>query len=996
MRLKRPGVREAGAHVTFTFDGRPIEAIAGESIASALAATGNLGFSALHPAGRADDARSARTGLYCGMGACFACVVTIDGRAGQRACLAKVEGGEEIRSTLPSGRTDDPLQPLGDAPARAKLAERVTDILVIGAGPAGLSAALAAGRCGASVVLLDERTASGGQYYKPMAGSHEVARPQDRQFRAGASLLAAAHAADIEILQDALVFGAFSPNEVLALIDGEALVFKPRRLILATGAYERPMPVPGWHLPGAMTTGAMQTLARGHQVSPGRRIVVAGNGPLNFQLAADLVSCGVEVAAVVEAGARPSINNIGALTRAFAADALSMTTGLSYLLRLKYAGVPIFWSHVAIAIRGLDQVEAIEIAPVDDDGRPDMKARLSLDADGVGLGYGFIASTEMARALGCEMRADPRQAGGLAVDTSKNGATSIDGVFAVGDGASVGGATVALAEGELAGITAAGELSFPPDPDVRSAAVERRLQRASTFQEALWKLFHAPPLSLDHLPDDTTICRCEHLDLGLIRKEIDAGASSLAVLKRRLRLGMGRCQGRYCIPVVSGLLQEKSSPSPGAAPMPGIALAPRLPVKPFPLAALAIEKAEWGGHQRAGSPDLARPKSLPPFDQDETAVLVIGGGVVGACLAHDLAARGEDVLVVERDDVNLQASGANAGSLHVQLLSFDFGAKAEAGGGPAAATLPLGPWAVSLWQDLAALCGNDFEIRITGGLMVAESEAGMRFLRDKVALERSYGLDAEIVDRQDLQKLAPALSDRLIGAEYSPGEGKINPLTATYSVMHRAREQGARLMRSTDMTAIERTGRGWRILTNRGVITAGRVINAAGPWARSVAAMAGLDLPVYSAPLQMIVTDRAPPLVDQLVAHADRHLSLKQLASGGVVIGGAWTARYSERQNMNITIRESIEGNLWVARRVLPALDGLHVLRSWAGMNVNIDGAPIIGEVPAAPGFFNAVTSNGYTLAPAVARLTADLICDGKTEIDIQSYRLERFDGALI
>ncbi|MGI9434522.1 MAG: FAD-dependent oxidoreductase [Geminicoccaceae bacterium] len=978
-------MREAGARVTFTFDGLLIEAIAGESIASALAANGVLGFSTPHPAGVANTAGPARTGLYCGMGACFACVVTIDGRAGQRACLAKVEGGEEVRSALPSGRPDDPLQPLGAMPARAELAERVTDILVIGAGPAGLAAALAARRCGARVVLLDERTASGGQYYKPVASSHETAQPLDRQFRDGASILDAAHAAGVEILQDALVFGAFSPNEVLVLIDGEAQVFRPRRLILAIGAYERPMPILGWTLPGSMTTGAMQTLARSHQVSPGRRIVVAGNGPLNFQLAADLVSCGVEVAAVVEAGARPGINDIGTLAQAFATDALSMTTGLGYLLRLKRAGVPIFWSHIAVAIQGLDQVETVDIAPIDDHGRPDVSARLSLDADGIGLGYGFIASTEIARALGCRMRPDPRQAGGLAVDTSGTCATSMEGVFAVGDGASIGGAAVALAEGELAGSAAAIELGFQADGVARPPVVEHRLERASAFQKALWRLFRAPPLSLDHLPDATTICRCEHLDLGLIRKEINTGASSLAVLKRRVRLGMGRCQGRYCLPVVSHLLRKKYSKSLPAT-------APRLPVKPFPAAALAIEKLEWGGHERAGSPDLARPEPLPPFGEDEAAVVVIGGGVVGACLAHDLATKGDDVLVVERDDVNLQASGANAGSLHVQLLSFDFGAKAEAGGGPAAATLPLGPWAVSLWQDLAGLCGDDFEIRITGGLMVAESEAGMRFLRDKATLEKSYGLEAEIVDRQDLHTLAPALSDGLIGAEYSPGEGKINPLTATYCVMRRAQEHGARLRCSTDVTALERTGHGWRVLTNRGVITAGRVVNAAGPWARSIAAMAGLDLPIYSAPLQMIVTDRALPLVDQLVAHADRHLSLKQLDSGGIVIGGAWTARYNEHQNMNVTIRKSIEGNLWVARRVLPALDGLHVLRSWAGMNVNIDGAPIIGEAPAAPGFFNAVTSNGYTLAPAIARLTADLICDGKTEIDIKPYCLERFE----
>ncbi|MGI9490991.1 MAG: FAD-dependent oxidoreductase, partial [Geminicoccaceae bacterium] len=561
--------------------------------------------------------------------------------------------------------------------------------------------------------------------------------------------------------------------------------------------------------------------------------------------------------------------------------------------------------------------------------------------------------------------------------------TSVEGVFAVGDGAKVAGAAAAIAQGELAGMTAARELGLAGDAEA-SAKAERSLVEARRFQEALWSLFEAPPVSLDHLADDTMICRCENLELGNIRRTIKDGAASLAVLKRRLRLGMGRCQGRYCLPVVAHLLKKKSS---------GVLLAPapRLPVKPFPAALLAMEKPEWGGHRRASSPDLSRPEPLPPFGDLEAAIVIIGGGVVGACLAHELATRGEDVLVVERDDVNLQASGANAGSLHVQLLSFDFGAKAEAGGGPAAATLPLGPWSVSLWQELAELAGKDFEIRITGGLMVAESEAGMTFLRKKAALERRFGIKAEILDRHELRKLAPALADSLIGAEYSPREGKINPLLATFSVMRRAEQLGARLLRSADVTALEPINGGWQVITNRGSIRAGRVINAAGPWARQIGAMVGLDVPVHSAPLQMIVTDRAPPLVDQLVAHAGRHLSLKQLASGGIIIGGAWPGRYSEHQNMNVTIRESIEGNLWVARRVLPALDGLHVLRSWAGMNVNIDGAPIIGEVPTAPGFFNAVTSNGYTLAPAVARITTDLICRGRTDWDVSPYRLERF-----
>jgi glycine/D-amino acid oxidase-like deaminating enzyme len=141
----------------------------------------------------------------------------------------------------------------------------------------------------------------------------------------------------------------------------------------------------------------------------------------------------------------------------------------------------------------------------------------------------------------------------------------------------------------------------------------------------------------------------------------------------------------------------------------------------------------------------------------------------------------------------------------------------------------------------------------------------------------------------------------------------------------------------------------------------------------------------------MIVTEAAPPLVSHLIAHADRHLSMKQAATGALIIGGGWTAAYDEAMRFNRAERASIEGNLWVAGQVLPALAGLHMVRCWAGMNVNIDGAPIIGEVPGAPGFYNAVTSNGYTLAPIVARLLTDLLLRGRTDIDIAPYRIERF-----
>jgi glycine/D-amino acid oxidase-like deaminating enzyme len=155
--------------------------------------------------------------------------------------------------------------------------------------------------------------------------------------------------------------------------------------------------------------------------------------------------------------------------------------------------------------------------------------------------------------------------------------------------------------------------------------------------------------------------------------------------------------------------------------------------------------------------------------------------------------------------------------------------------------------------------------------------------------------------------------------------------------------------------------------------------------------MASIKVPVHSAPLQMIVTEPAPPLVKQLLAHADRHLSLKQASTGGLIIGGGWTATYEGERRFNRALRESVEGNLWVASHVLPAVGALRVLRTWAAMNINIDGAPILGEVPGTRGFFNAVTSNGYTLSPIVARMTVDLALGRDPGFDVSPFSVSRF-----
>lgn len=979
MRLDHPDIRRSGEIVEIVYDGQRLTALAGETVAAALASHGIVQFRHTRDGGR--------RGLYCGMGACFDCLVTVDGKASQRACLTKVAANQDIRSAMPAGTAADPLLPLTPPVTGTGPVEQATDLLVIGAGPAGLAAAIAAAGRGAAVTVLDERPQSGGQFYKPLAPSHQAQRPIDRQFRDGLALRDAAIRAGVTIRQEATVWGAHAADEVVAIVEGRETVYRPRQLVIAPGAYERPAPFAGWTLPGVMTTGAAQTLARAYRVSPGQRVVIAGNGPLNLQLAYELVAAGVDVVAVLESAPKLAPHQWRDVVTALRTAPDLIADGLRYLNRLRRADVPVLWSHAILAAEGDDRVAQVRYAPLAADGRLQTEATVSVAADALCVGYGFVPSTEIARALGCAHHLVDRHLGYLATDTAADGATDLPGVFVIGDGADLGGARVALARGTLAGHAAATRLGLPAGNAAAIAAAQARLQRAEQFQAALWSLYQAPPVRLDQVADAALLCRCEEISFGRARTEIAAGHDSLAALKRNTRLGMGRCQGRYCA-ASAALLLEQSTSRPRAVEQ---YLAPRLPAKPVPAGALAFEKPEWGGHQRAITPNLARPVETLRLPDQEAAILVIGGGVVGACLAYYLSQAGQDVLVVERDDTNLQASGANAGSLHVQLLSFDFGAKAEAGGGPAAATLPLGPRSVALWQQLQADCGEDFEVRITGGLMVADSDAGMDFLRAKAALERRYGIENEVIGGNELRRIAPALSEKLIGAEYAPQEGKINPLRATYAVLEKARAQGARFLRGANVTAIGRETGHWTVETSRGRIRAGRIVNASGPWSRETGKLVGIDIPVHSAPLQMIVTEPAPPLVGHLVAHADRHLSLKQVASGGLVIGGAWTAAFAEQRRFNTVTRHSIEGNLWVANHVLPQMAGLHVLRAWAAMNINIDGAPIIGPVPGLPGFFNCVTSNGYTLAPVVSRMTADLLLQGRSDIDPTPYLIDRF-----
>jgi glycine/D-amino acid oxidase-like deaminating enzyme len=951
MRLKHPDMRPAGAPVRFRFDGAEIEALPGETIAAALAAADIVAVR---------QARSgAPRGPFCGMGACFDCLVTVDGRPSQRACLTKVAAGMEVQS-------EPVARGAGSAAGAAEAEEVICDVLVVGAGPAGLTAARALALAGANVMVADERLHPGGQYFKPLAPSQVVERKRlDRQFRQGLALHEAALRAGAHILNDTTVWAAFSPTEVAAIVEGRSTLFRPKRLILATGAYEQSLPVPGGTLPGVMTVGALQTLARSYRVAPGERIVIAGNGPLCLQTAAELLDGGANVVAVLESAACPTLTSLPELIQAGWSDPRLLVKGLGLVSRLKRL---IHWRRRVTRLLGDDRVRRVEAAD------------LGIDADIVALGYGFTSSSELARSLGCSHRFVPRGNGSMETVIDRDGRTSLPDVFAIGDGARFGGAQAAIAAGSIAASAVARDLALAGAP-VRGA--RRRLARAQGFQSALWRLFEAAPLQAGALDALAIVCRCEEVTTGELRALVRNGFNTLGALKRATRAGMGRCQGRYCAPV----LARMCSGEPGEFDF----FAPRPPAKPVPIRALAVEQPEWLGHTDVVPPDMARPVETEPLPREIVDTLVIGGGVAGSCVAYWLAQEGIDTLVVERDDMNLQASGANAGSLHVQLLSFDFVAGAPPAGNRAADTLPLGPASIRLWQEIERDTGEHLEITVTGGLMLGENQRDIEFLKGKIALENSRGIEAELIGANELRRMEPCIGERAIAAEWCPGEGKINPLRGTYAVIARAKELGARFRRGSDVKAIERDGRGWRVTTGRGEIRCQRIVNAAGPWAAQVAALAGVTLPVRGAPLQMIVTEPTAPTLTRLVAYAGRHLTLKQMTSGAFMIGGGWTAGLDERQKLSRALRASVEGNLWIAARAVPALEDLHAIRIWAGMNVNIDRAPILGEVPGLPGFYTCVSSNGYTLAPVLARLTAELIAGKETSLPVEPYSIRRF-----
>jgi glycine/D-amino acid oxidase-like deaminating enzyme len=473
----------------------------------------------------------------------------------------------------------------------------------------------------------------------------------------------------------------------------------------------------------------------------------------------------------------------------------------------------------------------------------------------------------------------------------------------------------------------------------------------------------AKPPSIAELPGDAIVCPCEGVTAGQMRR---SGAKSLAWVKRATRASMGKCGGRSCASAIAALTSAADEADFAA---------PRMPLRPVLVSTIMADHSD-PADVAVTLPPPTRWLTTPPAELPRaTEILVIGGGIVGLACALFLAREGCDVVIADRNEPGLAASTANAGSLHVQLVPYVY---AAGDGGPMADALPLGPASVKLWQEFARDADESLGLRIEGGLILAETEAELVLLRSKAAFERSRQIPSEVIGRAELATLAPGLDHRFAGAAFCSLEGQGDPLRGTAALLNLAMRAGVRIAPGLEVTGLTQKRATWEVATNAGVLRAGQVVNAAGAQAGRIGALAGVPVPIHALIQQVIATEPAPPLLRQLVAWTGRHLSLKQGEGGHFLIGGGWPGTIDEAGATHVT-RSSLEGNLALAARALPALAGVRVTRAWTGLAPNLTRAPVISATPGQPGLWHAVSGNGYTLGPVMGRMLADAVLGRST-----------------
>jgi NADPH-dependent 2,4-dienoyl-CoA reductase/sulfur reductase-like enzyme len=461
------------------------------------------------------------------------------------------------------------------------------DVIVVGAGPAGMSAAIDLAHAGCSVIVLDMQPAPGGQIYRGIEANladefstGDLLPALGPAYTAGIALVRRFRAASsIEYRPQTTVWEVRPDGTVGWLCGDRAGYLRARHVLLANGAMERPVPFPGWTLPGVMTAGAVQTLLKVGRLKPAGQIVLAGTGPLILLLADQMRRLGVRPHLIARTD---RLADALAATRHLRPGAMMpLAKGLGWLVQSRLAGVKF--------VSGISQLEAAGKGKVESVSYSVGNERFTHSCDLLVVHDGIVPSIDLAHGAGLALEWDPANASWRPKTSVDGSTTNVDApgmadqpckVRVTGDARRIGGADAAVAHGKLAAAAVLADLGKASLDVVRRAQTgTKRALAARPFLDAAF-----PPGLSAHVPvDDTIVCRCEELTAGVLRAKIEAGTRDLNLLRAETRCGMGPCQGRSCMITVSRMVAD----GPVRSPLPLPVYRARPPVRPLPLGALA-------------------------------------------------------------------------------------------------------------------------------------------------------------------------------------------------------------------------------------------------------------------------------------------------------------------------------------------------------------------------------------------------------------------------
>ncbi len=372
---------------------------------------------------------------------------------------------------------------------------------------------------------------------------------------------------------------------------------------------------------------------------------------------------------------------------------------------------------------------------------------------------------------------------------------------------------------------------------------------------------------------------------------------------------------------------------------------------------------------------------------DKADVVIIGGGINGCALAYELSKRGKKVVVVERNHIAAGATGRCGAGVRQQWSTRE--------------NALLAKKSVEIFEQLDDELNADIDFRQGGYLIAIHDEDDMKQAKKNVEMQRSIGLPVKIIDRDEIKEIVPILDPdgmEAIGATFCPTDGHANPFKTAYAYAMAAMRQGAKFYKFTEARKIKtRNGKIESVVTDRGEIKTGIVVNAAGAWSRQVAKMAGLEIPNKPVRKEALVTEPIKRIFDAMVISFKHGIYFSQMKHGQI-LGGVPSPEEKVGYYTEPTF-SFLQHMSYMLGKYAPVLKQINILRQWTGFyDVTPDALPILGDDPRLSGFIHChgFSGHGFMIAPMVAKLLAQLITGEKLDLPIERLSIDRFKGKVV